>query len=136
MLFQILSVRQWYISSSSCATTYFTKKYLFLICLLHLDLENLPLCSKSMALLLYCTSLLCEILYPCDSVKYIEHSILAMVLSTPDRSSPMEIFLFIFCIVDNMHTNTFYREITDPVCPKHSSYISYEASTQHFTTEM
>ena len=45
------------------------------MCLVRLDLDNLPLFSKSTALLLSCISLLRAILYPCGSMKYLYHGV-------------------------------------------------------------
>ena len=71
---------------------------------------------KSMALLLSCIILFCPTLYPCASIKYLDHSILSMVLSTPIISCSVELFPFIFCFVENLDTTPFTTDIMDPVC--------------------
>ena len=106
------------------------------MCLVCLDLVNLPLFSKSMELLLSCISLLCVILYPCDSMKYPVYSIMDMPLSTPIISSSTEIFPFIFCFMEKLYTTPLNGDIMPPVCPRKSSCTTYEASTHHLTTGM
>ena len=132
----ILSAGKCYISRSPCAAMFVTKKYLVLMCLFRLELDNLPFFSKSMALLLSCISLLCAILYPCASMNYRVHSILAISFSTPISSHSVELFLVIFCFVEKMYTYPFPRDIMAPVCPRKSSCTAYEASTNHFTNYM
>ena len=92
--------------------------------------------SKSMALLLSCISLLCAICYSCTSMNYLYHIILAIVSSTPISSPSVELFLYIFCFVENLDTDTFPKDIISPICPQQSSCTMYKTSTHHFTTDM
>ena len=119
-----------------CATMSVNQEYLFLMCLVRLYLENLPIFSKIMTLLLSCINLLCVILYPCAYMKYLDHSIFIMTLSTPSRSSSAELFLFIFFVVENLDTAHSPRDIMPPVCPHQYPFTAYEASTHDFTTDM
>ena len=100
----ILSTGKCSISRSPCPALSMTKRYFLVICLVRLDLDNLPLFSKSMELLFSYISLLCVILYPCDSMKYPDYSIMDMPLSTPIISSSMELFPFIFFFMEKLYT--------------------------------
>ena len=106
------------------------------MCLVRLELKNFSFFSKGMALLLFCISLFFEILYPCASMKYLDHSILDMESSTIISSSSVELFPFIFCFVEKLDTNNFPRDIMDPFCHWQSLCNAYEASTHHFTSDM
>ena len=100
-------------------------------------MDNLPFFSKGMALLVFFIIVLCAILYPWwASMKYLDHNILSVVLSTPISSPYVEIFPFIFCFVENMYTDNFIRDIMAPVCPRQSSCTAYKVSTHHFTTDV
>ena len=132
----VLSTGNYSISGSPCATLSDTKKYLVLMCLVRLGMENLPLFSKSMEFLLSCISFFCEILYPCAYINYLEHSILFMASSTLISSSSVELFLSIFFLVEKIHTSPFPRDIMSPVCPWQFSCTAYEGSNHHFTTGM
>ena len=89
-----------------------------------------------MALLLSFISLLCAILYPCSSMKYIGHSILAITLYTPISFPSVDLFPFIFCFLGNIYSATLPRDIISPMCPRNYSCTAYEASTHHFTTDI
>ena len=106
------------------------------MCLIHLELENLQFYPKIMTSLLFYISLLCTILYPWDSMKYLDYSTLAMELYTAISSPYVKLFLFIFCFVDNIDTDPFTRDIMVILCPQQSSCTMYEASTHQFNTDM
>ena len=69
-------------------------------------------------------------------MKHLEHIILAMEPSTPISASSVEIFLFIFCFVDNRDTATLPMNTMDTVCNFQYLCNKYKESTHHFTTEM
>ena len=59
-------------------------------------------------------------------MKYLDHSMLAMSFSTPISLYYVELFLFIFCFVENMGTTHFHKYIMDPVCPRKYWRNEYE----------
>ena len=59
-----------------------------------------------------------------------------MASSNPIIYSYVEIFPFIFCLVEKMDTAPLPRYIIYPVCPWKSSCVSYEVSTHHSTNDM
>ena len=101
----ILSAGQCYIYGSPCFTILVTNKLLLLIYFVCLEPGKLHFFSKIMALLMSCISLLWEISYPCTSMKYLDHIMFATELSILITSPSVELFLFIFCLVDSMDIN-------------------------------
>ena len=115
------------------------------MCFSHLEMDNLTLFSKSMTTFLTCISLLREILYPCVSMKYLDHSILAMTLSIATISPSGEIFPFIYflwrnwtpltllgtswpqCVLDSLYAprTNLIPTISPLSCHQHLRWVSF-----------
>ena len=80
--------------------------------------------------------LLCANLYPCASMKYLDHSILTIEFYIPIIYPSVEILPFIFCFVENLDTDTLPRDIIYPVCTRQSSCTAFDASSHHSTNYM
>ena len=89
---------------------------LVVMCLVYLELYNLQLISKIMALLLFSIIMLCAILFPCVYMKYIDHSMLSISLYTPIRSLYVNLFPFIFCFLKRLDTFNLPRDNISTVC--------------------
>ena len=83
-----------------------------------LDLS--PFFSNSIALMLSWYNMFLLIPYPCDSKKYLVHSICGVAPSSPMSSASVDLFVFIFYLLDIMIIDPcpfFPIGIFSPVCP-------------------
>ena len=94
----ILPIGKCFKSRSPYLTLSFMKKYIMLMCQVHLLLDELLFTSTLLALLLYWLIIVLFDVIHCTSRNYQIHSICGIMLSMPNNSSSEDLFVFILCL--------------------------------------
>merc|ERR1712194_764572 len=120
-----------WIDKSPWATLSVIKKNLFLMCLLFLPADILPFFARRMINLLSWYRRLLSIVYPCASMKYLQHKIIPRTSAILTSSDSVELATFILCFLAMFTMASFPIDIIAPVCPFESRYTPKDPSTHH-----
>ena len=92
-------------------------KYFNQICFVRFLLDSFPLLFMSIALVLSCRELSSSAIYPCPSIKYMNHRDCGKASSAPSILASVEILPFIFCFCNNYIIDPGPVYIISPVLP-------------------
>ena len=93
--------------------------------------DNMPLLSRSIALLLFCITLDGPRLYPCSDRKFHVQIICPSTLFIPMSSDSVELHALIFCLDDVLKMLPVAKLIVSLVCPCMFGWTTYDVSTHH-----
>ena len=98
------------------------------VCLLN---DNMPLFSKSIALLLSCNTVDGPRLYPCSDRKFWVQIICPSTSFIPISSDSVELHVLIFCFNNVLNVLPLPRVTVPLVCPRMFGWTAYNTSTHH-----
>jgi hypothetical protein len=98
------------------------KKYLHLICLVHLELEKEPLTSSRMVDWLSWKRMFCSTEYPWALIKYLVWRIDDRAWLAPMSSDSVELLELILCLFEKLMAAPLLSDIIAPVWPQQSSW--------------
>ncbi len=130
-LAHIISVGQYITLRSPLAILSRMKKYLHLMCLVHLKLEKEPSTSSRMVDWLSWKRMFCSMEYPWASIKCLAWRIEDKAWSAPMSLDSVELLELILCLFEKLMAAPLLSDNTAPVWPWQSSWTAGEASTHH-----